>query len=79
MSEDKKLIDRLWVLIVAVATVGPFALPLLWRNPHYKLSTKIGASVLVVALTVYLLYFSAGLMQQLAEQLQALQQMQNQN
>jgi len=40
--------------IIAVLTVGPFALPLLWRNPKYNLKIKIVITFVILALTVYL-------------------------
>lgn len=42
------------VLIVALLSVGPFALPLLWFNPRYRLRTKIIATLIVLVLS-YLL------------------------
>jgi hypothetical protein len=53
-----RIIDSFWTFLVATVVVGPFALPLLWRNPRFKRSTKIIGSVVVIALTVGLLIFS---------------------
>lgn len=41
-----------WALVVAIATVGPLALPLVWTNARYKLGHKIGISIFIVFLTV---------------------------
>lgn len=51
-----KVIDSVWTFIVATAVAGPFALPLLWRNPRYKKSTKIWVSVAVVFFTLFLVF-----------------------
>ncbi|NBX93645.1 MAG: hypothetical protein EB078_01205 [Proteobacteria bacterium] len=51
-----KMIDSLWLFITATAFLGPFALPLLWRNPRYSKKTKVSASVFIILLTLGLLY-----------------------
>jgi hypothetical protein len=53
-----RVIDSLWTFLVAVACLGPFALPLLWRNPRYSITTKVAASVAVILFTWFL--FKAG-------------------
>jgi hypothetical protein len=53
-----KIIDSFWTFLVATALLGPLALPLLWRNPKYKKSTKIGGSLLVVGFTLFLVFFA---------------------
>ncbi len=42
------------VLVVAFLCVGPLALPLLWFNPRFTVKSKIVWSVVVVAVTYYL-------------------------
>jgi predicted nucleic acid-binding Zn ribbon protein len=42
------------VLVIALLSVGPLALPLVWFNPKFSAKSKIIISVLVVALTYYL-------------------------
>jgi hypothetical protein len=54
-----KIIDSLWAFLVATAVMGPLALPLLWRNPRYKVSTKVAGSVAVIAFTYFLIHFAA--------------------
>ena len=39
-------------VVIALLLVGPFALPLVWRNPRYKPLTKIWVTLLVAAVTV---------------------------
>ncbi|GEM_PF-1940813 len=55
-SFKTKIIDSLWVFIIATAFLGPLALPLLWRNPRYKKSTKVIASIVVCLLTALLIW-----------------------
>lgn len=40
--------------VIALFCFGPFALPLMWFNPRYKLATKIIVSVLVIAISIWL-------------------------
>lgn len=53
-----KVIDSLWTFAVAVAIVGPGALPLLWRNPRFSVRTKWVGSLVVIGLTGWLLWFT---------------------
>ena len=39
------------ILVTSFLTVGPFALPLLWFNPHYTKQKKIIISIIVIVLT----------------------------
>jgi len=54
-SESHGIINSYWTLAIAVAVGGPFALPLLWRNPRFSKKVKIWGSIAVVVLTVALL------------------------
>jgi hypothetical protein len=45
-------------IIIALACVGPFALPMVWFNPRYRIVTKLvitGIVMLVTVLACYLL------------------------
>ncbi|MBI3556651.1 MAG: hypothetical protein HY074_10345 [Deltaproteobacteria bacterium] len=53
-----KVIDSLWTFAVAVAFIGPLALPLLWRNPRFERKTKVIASMAVFVVTLALLWIS---------------------
>jgi len=44
------------IVVVALLSVGPFALPLVWFHPRYKTTTKVVVSFIVIALTIWL-YF----------------------
>lgn len=59
------------VIVIALLSVGPFALPLVWFHPHYKRTTKI---ILTVGITVFSIWcyfitrdFYLNLTQQLKE------------
>ena len=41
------------VLVIALLSVGPLALPLLWFNPRYRPWTKILWTALILAATYY--------------------------
>jgi hypothetical protein len=43
-------------VLLALGTVGPFALPLVWFNPRYDTATKIVLTVLMLALTAFIIY-----------------------
>jgi uncharacterized membrane protein len=73
-TERVRIIDSLWTFTVAVVVIGPFALPLLWRNPRFSLKTKTAGSLAVIALTVALLWFSGKIFKNTYDQLEQLQQ-----
>jgi hypothetical protein len=73
-----KVIDSLWTFTVAVAFAGPFALPLLWRNPRFSLRTKIISSILVIALTLAILWIFEVIVKDSYQKFQDLKEMQNQ-
>lgn len=56
MKPKIKTIDSLWVFLIATAVLGPFALPLLWRNPRWSKVTKTVGTLFILALTLGLIY-----------------------
>src|SRR5262245_42147999 len=52
----RKALDSTWVVVVAFLVVGPLALPLLWRNPKFSITTKIIGSAVMIGLTLALIY-----------------------
>ncbi len=38
-------------IVVSFLVIGPFALPFVWFNPHYKRNTKITVTVVVTVIT----------------------------
>jgi hypothetical protein len=63
MPEEPKphvrVIDSLWTFAVAVAFIGPLALPLFWRNPRFTRKTKTWVTLGVIILTIGLLVLAA--------------------
>ena len=52
-------------LIIALLSVGPFALPLLWANPRYSMANKILWTLITLALTFVLVSYSVTAVQTL--------------
>lgn len=46
-------------VVIALLCLGPFALPLVWRNPRYKSQTKLFITILTVAVTILAIIGSA--------------------
>ena len=49
-------------IVGALLVLGPLALPLVWRHPHYTASTKTTITVVVIALGVVLSLLTCTLM-----------------
>lgn len=52
--EEKKWYYNLWVVVIAILALGPLGLPLIWFRPATNLYLKIGVTIAVVALTVWM-------------------------
>jgi uncharacterized membrane protein YvbJ len=59
-------------IVITLLCLGPFALPLVWLNPHYKTTTRLIVTVLIIVLTILLCYITASLYNNLMEQIDAL-------
>lgn len=59
-------------VVIALLIVGPFALPLVWFNPRYKIITKLVVTVLVIALTILLFYLMGYIYGNLMKQIEGL-------
>jgi len=66
-------------VILAILGLGPFALPLVWRTPKYKMTTKIFITLFVIAATIaatiiliYLIIYMLHIYGQLIKQIEAL-------
>lgn len=51
--ENQKWYFRTSVLVIAILSVGPLALPLLWFNPRYGVLSKIIWTALILVGTYY--------------------------
>ena len=45
-----------YAVAIGLATLGPFALPMVWSNPRYGVFTKVVLTVLTLAVTALLIY-----------------------
>jgi len=59
MSNPEKWYFRTPVLVIAILSIGPLALPLLWLNKRFSLRSKI----LITAATMIITYYSIVLTQ----------------
>ena len=59
-------------IVIGLLVIGPFALPLVWKNPKYRLTTKIVITIVVIAGTVWLCYLVGQMYQRLIDQVNAL-------
>jgi len=71
-SQQRKWYYSTGVLVIALLTVGPLALPLVWLNPRYNIWLKLVISVGIVLLTVCLCYATVEIYDEMIRQLQAL-------
>lgn len=60
------------VVVLALLTLGPLALPLVWINPRYSIVNKVIATVGVIVLTMMLSYASAVAYRSLIDQIRTL-------
>ncbi|UCF00169.1 MAG: zinc ribbon domain-containing protein [Planctomycetota bacterium] len=76
LSKPKKQVGKWYfstpVVIIALLCVGPFALPLVWLNPRYKIITKFAGTCIVIGLTILCSYFVGQIYRNLMEQVEAL-------
>jgi len=55
-----------------LATLGPFALPMVWSNPRCGVFTKVVLTVLTLAVTALLIYILVIVCLRLVEQIREL-------
>ncbi len=62
-------VGRWWesnaTVIVALAVLGPFALPLVWRHSRYKVWTKVTLTIITVGFSVWAVLFTKSLYERL--------------
>jgi hypothetical protein len=51
---QKKWYFSTTALVISVLVLGPFAIPLVWKNPKYTLNVKITITAIILILTVAL-------------------------
>ncbi len=71
-ESKKKWYHSSLLLIAAIATLGPLALPMVWTNPRYNPIVKVTITVAVFALTIGMCYSMVYMYRSLINQIQAL-------
>ena len=56
-------------VVIGLLCLGPFALPLVWSSPKYKMMTKIIVTIVVIAVTIWLYQLVGQLYQRLIKQI----------
>jgi hypothetical protein len=59
-------------IVIGLLVVGPFALPLVWKNPKYKVVTKVIITIVVIAVTIWLCHLMGQMYQRLIKEVNAL-------
>lgn len=59
-------------LVLAILTVGPFALPLVWFHPKYSRNTKIIVSIVVLVLSYFITKATLGALKSINEYYQTI-------
>ena len=59
-------------IVISLLVLGPFALPIVWSNPRYKITVKIIISVVVILVSIYAIYLTINMYKQLTDQIKAM-------
>jgi uncharacterized protein YacL len=59
-------------IVIGLLVAGPFALPLVWKNPKYKPITKVIITIVVIVVTIWLCYLMVQVYQRLIDEINAL-------
>ena len=59
-------------VVMAALCVGPFALPLVWLNPRYRIVPKLLITAAIIGLTLGLTYLTMNTYTRITEQIRAL-------
>ena len=71
-DKSKKWYYSTSVMVMALLTFGPLALPLVWANPRCSLMLKLTITVAIIALSVALIYAMMGTYNMLIDQIRML-------
>ena len=63
------------VVVVAILTLGPFALPLVWLNPRYTLVMRIIVTAVVLVFSYWAYTFTRDFMQELDVQVDLMREL----
>ena len=56
-------------VVIGLLCLGPFALPMVWISPKYKVTTKIVITIVVIAVTIWFYQLMGDMYQQLIKQM----------
>jgi len=59
-------------IVIGLLVTGPFALPLVWKNPKYKVTTKVVVTIIVIGVTIGLCYLMGYMYKRLIDEVNAL-------
>ena len=71
-NEKKKWYQTTTALVIALLSVGPFALPLVWFNPKFSTQKKILWTVATLVLTYFLVQITVDSLKKIMDQYKAL-------
>lgn len=71
-TRPKKWYFNTGTVVLALLCLGPMALPLVWVNPKYKISTRAIITVIVIVVTILCIYMTVGIYQRMINQLTVL-------
>ncbi len=57
---------------IGLVTLGPLALPLVWKNPKYTVPAKVAVTIVVIVVTIFLCYYVGRMYQEVINQMNAL-------
>jgi uncharacterized membrane protein YvbJ len=67
---DGKWYHRTPTVVISVLLIGPFALPLIWFNPKYSMTSKVIWTIVIIGFTLLLCIGSVGLYANLLRQIE---------
>jgi hypothetical protein len=67
---DTKWFHKPPAVIISVLCIGPLALPLIWFNPNYSMTSKVIWTIVIIGFTLLLCIGSVGLYANLLKQIQ---------
>ena len=59
-------------IVMGLMVAGPFALPLVWKNPKYTVVAKAVISIVVIGVTFWLCYLTGNMYKRLIDEVNAL-------
>ncbi len=74
-DRDRLYYRRWFVLLMLFAALGPLAIPLLWRSPHFSVGWKAILTVAVLALTAVLVWILGVVVLLFLEQLREIREL----